>query len=410
MTDPARRLARLARDPSLRGTLLDHAARGVAVQLVLRAVLAVFVVLVVLLVPPTDDSVVCRVIGLGYAAVALGLTVPLLRPSLGATRHGWMLLFLDLVALAAVSVIAGRSEQTWTDDILVNGFFLLPVLAATQLRPWVCLWVSVPTVALYLGVGLASQEANTEPTLSVLLRTGVLAGVCAGCLLLARLQRSRVLAIGDLVAERAGLSAELLAIEGREQRELSETLHDGALQYVLAARQDLEDARDGDTVALDRIEHALAESAGLLRSTVSQLHPAVLERGGLGPALTDLARSVGGGRGPEITVTVSGPDRKTPADGLLLSTARELLTNAVRHSGAGTVHLALDLDPERAVLTVTDDGKGIADGVLEQRIAEGHIGLASRRVRLAAVGGALEIAPGVPQGTVVTARVPLDRA
>ena len=63
---------------------------------------------------------------------------------------------------------------------------------------------------------------------------------------------------------------------------LAEELHDGALQYVLAARQDLEDIRPKDGAeSFDRVDYALRESTTLLRSKVTQLHPAVLEQLGL---------------------------------------------------------------------------------------------------------------------------------
>jgi len=41
------------------------------------------------------------------------------------------------------------------------------------------------------------------------------------------------------------LLAEMVTIEQREQRDLAETLHDGALQYVSAACQELEAVEEG---------------------------------------------------------------------------------------------------------------------------------------------------------------------
>ena len=104
--------------------------------------------------------------------------------------------------------------------------------------------------------------------------------------------------IGGLVSDRSELVGELLTLEQREQRDLAETLHDGALQYVLAARQDLDDVRDPDRAAeFERIDYALAESSRLLRSTMAQLHPAVLDSAGLPAALRDLATTTSS-RGP----------------------------------------------------------------------------------------------------------------
>ena len=123
--------------------------------------------------------------------------------------------------------------------------------------------------------------------------------------------------------------------------ELSERLHDGALQYVLAARLDLEDVRDGDHAgAVARIEHALGESSRMLRSTVSELHPAVLEQAGLAQAVRDLAASSRVAASWSIDVDIQAwPDgTHTPVDDLLFSAARELLSNVVRHAAATRAH------------------------------------------------------------------------
>ena len=101
-----------------------------------------------------------------------------------------------------------------------------------------------------------------------------------------------MLTIGRLVCDRSQLITELTTLEDRERQTLSEDLHDGALQYVLAARQDLEEARDtADPSSFDRVDHALRETSQLLRSIMTQLHPAVLDQAGFLPALRDLART-----------------------------------------------------------------------------------------------------------------------
>ena len=88
-----------------------------------------------------------------------------------------------------------------------------------------------------------------------------------------------------------GWSTELVDVEERERQALAEHLHDGALQYVLAARQDLEDVGT-DPVAAERVDHALGEAIQMLRSTLTQLHPVVVQEVGLLPALRDLTQDV----------------------------------------------------------------------------------------------------------------------
>ena len=404
------RVADLDDHPDLYEILVDHAYRGVQVQIVLRGILVAFVVAVVVWIAPARDRAACYTIAAIYALWALGVALLAQRRGRQLVRLMWLALFVDLAALAGLAVAASSSvNQSWTSDVLVNGFFMIPILAATQLRPWVSAAVLVPTVAAYLASSIAAKQANGEPWSSIILRTGILAGICVGSILLSRVQRSRVLTIGRLIADRGELITELTTLEDREHRTLSEDLHDGALQYVLAARQDLDDARaTADPTAFDRVDHALIETTQLLRSLMTQLHPAVLDQAGFLPALRDLAR-ISAERG-HFTCVIDAEQwdesLRTSADGLLLAAARELLTNVVKHAGAHRVSIELVRAHGTARLIVTDDGRGIRPGEVERQLAEGHIGLTSRRVRLEAAGGSLRIRPGSPSGTVAEVEVP----
>ena len=154
----------------------------------------------------------------------------------------WLAQFVDIAALGTLTLLAGvAAQQSWTADVLKNGFLLLPVMAATELRPRVCAAVVIPTVVVYLAAAIATQDANAEPSASITLGTCVLAGVGAGCIGLSAIQRSRVMTISSLARDRTHLLAELISLERRERQVLAEHLHDGALQYVLAARQDLDE-------------------------------------------------------------------------------------------------------------------------------------------------------------------------
>ncbi len=393
----------------LSGAVLQHANRGVRLQLMLRGALVVFLLLTIILLPPVQAVPAYYSIVTAYAIGAIVFARWAWRGGAEVARSGWLGLFADLVVLAGLTLVTGvDAHESWTSYVLVVGFFLLPVLAATQLRPGVCAAVVVPTVIVYLIASLATQSANDEPWESIALRTFMLASVGAACVGLSRIQRSRVTAIGGLLNDRTRLLDELVHLEERERRDLSERLHDGALQYVLAARLDLEDLRHGaaDEV-VGRIEHALAESSRMLRSTVSELHPAVLERAGLARALVDLAAATARN---DLTVEIDVDDwpdsMRTPVDALLFSAARELLSNVVRHADAGSAHVSLGLHDGRARLVVADDGHGIAEQVRQRRLEEGHIGLHSQTLRIDAAGGALTVV-GDGSGTVATVVVPL---
>ncbi len=75
-----------------------------------------------------------------------------------------------------------------------------------------------------------------------------------------------------------------------------------------------------------------------------------------------------------------------------------------------TVQLTAEVDEGRARVVVIDDGVGVDEEHLRSRVAGGHIGLASRRVRLEGQGGALVIRRHPAGGTVAIAEVPLPNA
>jgi two-component system NarL family sensor kinase len=284
------------------------------------------------------------------------------------------------------------------------------VLAATRLRWRVCVGVVVPTVAVYLLDGVLTRQGDDEPWASVILRTLALVGVGVAAIGLSRIQRSRVAAIAGLVADRNQLLTELMTVTDTERRRLAEDLHDNALQYVLAARFDAEDAREtAEPAAFDRLDQALTQSAQLLRTTVSELHPAVLEQSGLAAAVSGLARIAADRGGLELAMDVADwpASARTRADLLLFGTARELLANVVRHAGADRLRVELSLLSGRAELVVTDDGVGADPATVAGRLAEGHIGLNSQRVRIEAAGGSFTLRAPPAGGTVVAVSVPV---
>ena len=393
---------------------LQHARRGVALQVALRWVLVGFVALTVIAVPPPRFVGVCAAIAGGYALWALAVALWTRRGHAAAARMAWLALLVDVVVLGVLTLLTGvATPQSWTSDVFTTGFLLIPVLAATQLRVWVCTAVVVPTAVVYFLAAVATREANVEPWTSLLLRTLVIVGVALGCVGLSRIQRSRVRTIDRLAQARSGLLAELTGLEERERRALSEHLHDGALQYVLAARFDLDDAREtGDPAAFDRLEQALAESTRLLRSTVAELHPAVLARAGLPSALRDLATAAAARGGLAVTVDAEGwpAGERTEADPLLYRTAAELLNNVVKHAQAASAVVTLELADGTARLVVADDGVGMPENAAGGALRRGHIGLASHTLRIDAAGGRFTSAANPPHGTVVTVELPVGRS
>jgi two-component system NarL family sensor kinase len=186
------------------------------VQVLLRACLVIFLLVVLIFVPPQTNRLACWGVVLAYAigSVVLGALLDPRRQE----GPGWLWLapFIDVAVLVTLAFLVDQvGASTWTDTLLEHGFFLIPVLAVTLLNARLVAAVSAPTVAAYLVTSLITGADDSEPLASVLLRSGVLAGLSAGAVLMSMVQRARVQTIADLAAERAALLAEMVDIEDR---------------------------------------------------------------------------------------------------------------------------------------------------------------------------------------------------
>jgi len=406
--DPAAQYSQGSERPVFLGTLLQWS---------LRVLLIVFIAVTLLLEPPRRDGLVCVIVLAAYVVTVGCWSVWALRPlhrSAAPTKERVTLLVLgaDIAAISVLSVLTGlTAPEDWTSDVLRNGLFLIPLIAAAQLSPRISGAIAIPTVLAFLATSWITKSSNNEPWTSILLSTTVLSGLAAGSVALSRIQRSKVETIEQLAGQRTQLLEQLLGLESRERQALAERVHDGALQYVLVARQDLDDVRTGSVDAVDRVESALGEASQLLRDVARELHPEVLARLGLKSALAHLAASIG--TRSDLVVDVDAQtwpdDERGDADHVLYSAARELLTNALKHARAHRIRLGLEQAAGAANLTIVDDGVGISPAALSQSLDDGHIGLASIRTKVLASGGSFDVRTNLP-GTEVTIAIPLRQS
>ncbi|MEU9480505.1 ATP-binding protein [Streptomyces sp. NPDC048191] len=284
--------------------------------------------------------------------------------------------------------------------------FILPLFCAFNIR------LSTTAITLAFNAAAFVVALTTDPvavTELTWLRVWILVCahlmVCTLVLLLSAVHRSRTFRIGELLDARANLLAQVVGAEDRERKIVAEAIHDGPLQSILASRHDLEEfAETGDRTALSRADDTLTDVAKALRQTTYQLHPAVLETAGLAAALRSLAQTARA-RG-RLTAQCDLSEVPGTHDVLLFGIARELLGNAVRHSGASHLHIELKQTDHSIYLTVTDDGRGFDAAMLRERLSQGHIGLASLRVRVEAAHGRFDFLP-VSHGTSVRVCLPV---
>jgi two-component system NarL family sensor kinase len=309
------------------------------------------------------------------------------------------------VDIAAISALAVLSGGAFSHARLA--FFLVPVAVAFRFRPAITAAAVVVTTSAYVVQAVAHPAASQpEAARFILTQAGFLAWVGAACVLLSQLLAKRTTEVARLAESRSRLLADALEAEQRERKALAEALHDQAIQNLLSARHELEEADEAlSHPALGRADAALSDSVTQLRDAVFELHPYVLDEAGLEAALRAIARRAANRAGFELRLDFRYP-RRHAREQLLFSAARELLANVVRHARASEVLVRLAEADGDVLLLVEDDGVGLPPEGLSERLASGHIGLASQRVRVEAAGGTLQVEPAHGGGTRVEVRIP----
>ncbi|MEZ0354865.1 sensor histidine kinase [Mycobacterium sp. SA01] len=332
---------------------------------------------------------------------AVWLTVVLRRPL--QWWFGWASTAIDVVAVLAMCVASGGATS-W----LLPIFFLIPITVAFLDRPEITALIGAGTAVGYLVAWIIYSKRDDTMGLPnvVYVQVGCLAWLAlattALCLVLAR-RRARV---RSLLEVRRRLVSESMQADERNNRQLSEQLHDGPLQNLLAARLDLEDLREQPSaIGFERVDTALQDAINMLRSAVSTLHPQVLAQVGLGAALRELVGQYE--RRWNVTIDCAVEEVGKPAaQALLYRAARELLANAHKHSRATRLRVELDHEAGSLVLRVVDNGVGFDPAVLNEKVAEGHIGLSSLVVGVEAMGGSVQLIETPGGGTTVIVTVP----
>jgi two-component system NarL family sensor kinase len=188
--------------------------------------------------------------------------------------------------------------------------------------------------------------------------------------------------IAEAATARGRLVGQALDAEARARRAISDHLHDGPLQELLAAVNSLYSLDGGPEAAA--VQDDLRAIARELREVMVALHPTVLHYGGLGTALTAVAEQQARAGGISVAVDVD-PDAYGAHEELLLSVARELLADVGRHAGAASATLSLRLIGGWLRLEISDDGPQADD--------DDRLGRATSAERVAAVGGRLTAEP-----------------
>ncbi|CDO87538.1 two component sensor kinase [Mycobacterium triplex] len=347
-----------------------------------------------------DDAVVVV-----YALIALGVVILVYSPArrvMVPDRALFILAMVDVVAIVGFKLLSPGGHIPLLLMVLVPRMVALDLSGRRATVGLSCAFVAF--TASILQDPVIPRQLGWPKTLLLVLIYGFLCGTA----LFAVIFRQRyVNEIARITASRDALLAETMTASERERREISEAIHDGPLQDVLAARRDVVDfAKKSPAEPLQRAVASLDDASRRLREATFELHPAVLEQVGLGAAVEKLAAFTAERAGITITTDVDHSGRNA-IDPMVFGVVRELLSNVVRHSEATEASVKLKVRDGTCRLDVTDDGIGVTADAMMRRLAEGHIGLASQRARVEAAGGSLTILD-VPTGAHISVEWPLQ--
>jgi PAS domain S-box-containing protein len=221
--------------------------------------------------------------------------------------------------------------------------------------------------------------------------------------------RQRYLVSGIDITERSRHEEELRRSRVRlvqagddARRKLERNLHDGAQQRLVSlslglrlAHSRLKDDPAESERLLDGAAEELAQALEELRELARGIHPAVLSERGLSAALETLA-----GRAP-LPVEVKVPEERLPApvEAAAYYVVSEALTNVAKYAEASAVEVSVTRMNGRAVVEVSDDGRGGAD----PNQGSGLRGLVDR---VEALDGVLRVESTPGAGTRIRAEIP----
>jgi signal transduction histidine kinase len=209
----------------------------------------------------------------------------------------------------------------------------------------------------------------------------------------------------QLYAELATSRARIVAAADQARRRIERDLHDGAQQRLASLALELQSAAaltpedlDDLRAQLSHIGEGITGALEDLQELSRGIHPALLSKGGLDPALRALARR------SAVPVKLEGRIDGRLEEGIEVAAyyvVSEALANAAKHARASVVEINVEAREGVLDLMISDDGAGGAD----RARGSGLVGLSDR---VEALGGTISIVSPRGAGTSLHVELPVD--
>jgi signal transduction histidine kinase len=195
--------------------------------------------------------------------------------------------------------------------------------------------------------------------------------------------------------------ARIVAASDEARRRIERDLHDGAQQRLLALALRLRSAAaplesDKSGTEIRDVAAGLVDVIDELREISRGIHPAILSRAGLRPALRALGRRSAIPVDMDVRIDGRLPE---PVEVGAYYVVSEMLTNAAKHAHASVVEVDAEATGGTLRVSVRDDGVGGADPLR----GSGLVGL---KDRIEALGGTFSMHSPAGGGTRVSCELP----
>lgn len=210
---------------------------------------------------------------------------------------------------------------------------------------------------------------------------------------------------------------QLTRVQEEERKYLARELHDTTVQTLVALIYQLDNffagkpnLTEAETDRLRTIYKSLKRAVEGVRGFSRELRPPVLDDLGLVPGLSWLADDLKKVYNVEVSVDVSGEEKRLPQDVelALFRIIQEALINSAKHARVPSMQAKIAYLKDKIEVNVVDRGEGFdLPAKISSLPRDGKLGLAGIAERVQLLGGRLEIDTGKGKGTSVNVEIPL---
>jgi two-component system NarL family sensor kinase len=210
------------------------------------------------------------------------------------------------------------------------------------------------------------------------------------------------------------MAERVVSAQEEERKRLSRELHDDLGQALIAHALNLRNLQSELSMRPDLISARLEILITDTNQTINKMHslahdirPTLLDTLGLRSALETYSREFSFRAGLPVIfeAELNLPEIPDVYSITIYRILQESLTNVIKHSHASQVWVDLSVEEATIVLTIQDNGTGFE---IENDDSRNGIGITSLRERLTLVGGELFISSSAANGTIISARLPLE--